>query len=146
LRLSAQREKKNRNGTREGPVIKAGWQASTAAAARFSDREGICTGSTNSMPEAASRPRLRAGARDGPPFWLLPDHTALRKARRARRCCCDCRTHTTIVESGGHGSASERTTGLAEIGGKPRRGPYFRCKAQIAPCDLISCLSGTRAC
>jgi hypothetical protein len=85
------------------------------------------------MPEAASRPRLRAGARDGPPFWLLPDHTALRKARRAGRCCCDCRTHTTIVESGGHGSASERTTGLAEIGGQPRRGPYFRCKAQIAP-------------
>jgi hypothetical protein len=57
-----------------------------------------------------------------------------------------CRTHTTIVEGGGHGSASERTTGLAEIGEKPRRGPYFRCKAQITPCDLISCLSGTRVC
>jgi hypothetical protein len=41
-----------------------------------------------------------------------------------------CRTHTTIVKGGGHGSASERTSGLAEIGGKSRRGPYFRCKAR----------------
>jgi hypothetical protein len=80
-----------------------------------------------------------------PAFLALPDHTALRKARRAGRCCCAlgiCRTHTTI--DGGHGCASERTTGLAQIGEKPRRGPYFRRKAQIAPCDLISCLSQTR--
>lgn len=48
MSLSAQRKKRKRNGTREGPVIKVGWQASTAAAARFSDRdgEGICTGQT----------------------------------------------------------------------------------------------------
>ena len=73
MSLSAQRKKRKRNGTREGPVIKVGWQASTATAARFSDREGICTGQNDSMPSAASRPRLRAvGARDGPPFWLYP--------------------------------------------------------------------------
>lgn len=66
------RERKKRNGTRDGRVIKAGWQASTAAAARFSDHEGICTGQYDSMPSAASRPRLRAGAREGPPFWLYP--------------------------------------------------------------------------
>lgn len=66
------RERRKRNGTRDGRVIKAGWQASTAAAARFSDHEGFCTGQYDFMPSAASRPRLRTGAREGPPFWLYP--------------------------------------------------------------------------
>ena len=85
MSLSAQRKKRKRNGTREGPVIKVGWRASTAAAARFSDREGICAGQNDLMPSAASRPRLRAvGARIGPPFWLLPDHRSQSSARKAR--------------------------------------------------------------
>lgn len=50
--------------------------------------------------------------------------------------------HNAIDEA--HGRASERTTGHAQIGAKPRRGPYFHRKAQIVPCDLISCLSQTR--
>jgi hypothetical protein len=54
-----------------------------------------------------------------------------------------CRTHRMI--GGGHGNASERTTGLAQTGEKPRRVPYFGRKAQIVPCDLISCLSRPRA-
>ena len=137
MSLSAQRKKRKRNGTREGPVIKVGWQASTAAAARFSDREGRgdLHRADDFMPSAASRPRLRSGARFGPPFWLLPDHKAL----CARHTACwplllralGKLPHPHDDLDGGHGCASERTTGLVQIGNKPRRGPYFDRRAQI---------------
>jgi hypothetical protein len=100
------------------------------------------------MPSAASRPRWRpVGARFGPPFWLYPI-TALRKALGVlavdvlRALGNLPHPHDAIDEA--HGRASERTTGHAQIGEKPRRGPYFHRKAQIVPCDLISCLSQTR--
>lgn len=151
MSLSAQRKKRKRNGTREGPVIKVGWQASTAAAARFSDRakeRGFAQGRRFHAISSEQATLASCWRSIWPAFLALPDHAALLCARHgvlAVDACArweTCRTHTTIA--GAHGRASERTTGHAQIGAKPRRGPYFHRKAQIVPCDLISCLSQTR--
>ena len=96
--------------------------------------EGICTGQTIPCHQQ----------RAGHACILALDLARLSGFTRSQLCarhtacwplCCvrweTCRTHTTIA--GAHGRASERTTGHAQIGEKPRRGPYFDRKAQIVP-------------
>ena len=82
MSLSAQREKRKRNGTREGPVIKVGWQASTAAAARFSDRakeRGFAQGRRFHAISSEQATLASCWRSIWPAFWLYPI-TALRKA------------------------------------------------------------------
>ena len=73
-----------RNGTREGPVIKVGWQASTAAAARFSDREGERGFAQGRRFHAISSEQATLAfcwRSIWPAFLALPDHVALLCAR-----------------------------------------------------------------
>ena len=84
MSLSAQRKKRKRNGTREGPVIKVGWQASTAAAARFSDREGERGFAQGRRFHAISSEQATLAfcwRSIWPAFLALPDHAALLCAR-----------------------------------------------------------------
>lgn len=84
MSLSAQRKKRKRNGTREGPVIKVGWQASTAAAARFSDREGERGFAQGRRFHAISSEQATLAScwrSIWPAFLALPDHAALLCAR-----------------------------------------------------------------
>ena len=75
--MSAQRKKRERDGTREGPVIKVGWQASTAAAARSSDRDGRGFAQGRRFHAISSEQATLAFWRSiWPAFLALPDHSS----------------------------------------------------------------------